>query len=143
MGKLTDLAIEDCRKRFEAGDPKSLIEAIDFCARSGSAMPMWLGEAVCARFDRWFRYEAKSLDQAFGVERKRARISNRKLRLSLQPRVAWEVIRLHREKKLPIDEALFELVGEKFNISMGTARAIYYDNNRWRKLFEAMSTEPH
>ncbi|WP_338689611.1 hypothetical protein V5279_26830 [Bradyrhizobium sp. 26S5] len=50
--KLTDLAIEDCRRRFEAGSAKALIEAIDFCARSGSAMPLWLGEAVCARFDQ-------------------------------------------------------------------------------------------
>ena len=143
MGKLTDLAIEDCRKRFEAGDPKSLIEAIDFCARSGTAMPSWLGEAACARFDRWFRYEAKSLDQAFGVERKGERISNRKLRERLKPRVAWEVSRLHREEELPIDEALFERVGKMLDVPMGTVRDIYYTDNRWRRLFEAMPTEPH
>jgi hypothetical protein len=142
MGKLTDLAIEDCRRRFEAGDAKALLEAIDFCARSGTAMPLWLGEAVCARFDRWFRYDVKSLDQAFGVERKGERISDRKLRQSLQPRVAWEVIKLHKEEKLPIDDALFERVGKMLNIPMGTARDIYYKDNPARKLFEAMPIEP-
>jgi hypothetical protein len=143
MGKLTDLAIEDCRKRFKAGDPKALLEAIDYCARSGSAMPLWLGEAVCARFDSWFRYEVKSLDQAFDVERKGERISNRQSRERLKPRVAWEVSRLHREENLPVDETLFDLVGRTFGVSMRTARAIYYsDDNRWRKLFEAMPTEP-
>jgi hypothetical protein len=141
MGKLTDLAIENCRRRFEAGDPKALLEALDFCARSGGAMPLWLREALVARLDPWFRYQAKTLDQAFDVERKRERISNRKKRLSLQPRVAWLVIRLHREEKLPIDEALFERVGKTFGISMGTARAIYYNDNPARKLFEAMPTK--
>jgi hypothetical protein len=141
MAKLTDLAIEDCRKRFEAGDATFLLHAIDYCARSGSAMPLWLGEAVCARFDSWFRYEIKSLDQAFGVERKGERISNRNSRERLKPHVAWEVSRLHREEHLPVDEALFERVGNTFKISMGTARAIYYNDNPWRKLFEAMPTD--
>lgn len=142
MGKLTDLAIEECRKRFEAGAPKALLEALDLFARSGDAMPLWMREALVARLDPWLRYQAKTLDQAFDVERKRERISNRKMRLSLQPAVAWEVIRLHREEKLPIDEALFERVGKKFNISMGTARDFYYNDNPARKLFEAMPTEP-
>jgi hypothetical protein len=140
--KLTDLAIEDCRKRFEAGDATFLLHALDYCARSGGAMPLWLREALVARLDPWIRYQAKTLDQAFDVERKRERISNRKLRLSLQPHVAWEVIRLHREEKLPMDEALFERVGKKFKIKMRTARDIYYSDNPARKLFEAMPTEP-
>jgi hypothetical protein len=138
MAKLTDLAIDECRKLFEAGDPKALLEAIDFCARSGSAMPLWLAEAFCARFDKWSRYEVKTLDQAFGVERKGERISNRKHREWLKPRVAWEVSRLHRQEKLPIDEALFERVGEILKIPMGTARDIYYKDNRWRQLFDAI-----
>jgi hypothetical protein len=141
MAMLTDLAIEDCRKRFEAGEAKALLDAIDFCARSGSVMPLWLVEAFCARYDKWSRYDVKTLDQAFGVERKGERISDRKLRESLKPRVALEVSRLHREKKRPIDEALFEQVGAKFDIPMGTARDIYYKDNRWRQLFEAMPPE--
>jgi hypothetical protein len=140
--KLTDLMVEDCRKRFEAGDAKALLEALDYCARSGGAMPLWLREAIVARLDPWFRYQAKTLDQAFDVKRKRERISDRRLRKSLQPGVAWEVIRLHREEKLPIDEALFERVGKTFEIPMGTARDIYYNDNPARKLFEAMPTEP-
>jgi hypothetical protein len=60
--KLTDLAIEDCRKRFEAGDAKKLLEALDYCARSGGAMPLWLREAIVARLDPWFRYQTKTLD---------------------------------------------------------------------------------
>ncbi|MGK7059827.1 hypothetical protein BjapCC829_24765 [Bradyrhizobium barranii] len=142
MGKLTDLTIEGFRRRFEAGDPKALLEALDLFCRSGDKMPLWMREALIARLDPFLRYEIKSLDQAFDVERKRERISSRKMRLALQPAVAWEVITLHREENLPIDNALFERVGKKFNISMGTARDFYYNDNPARKLFEAMPTEP-
>jgi hypothetical protein len=139
MAKLTDLAIEECRKLFEAGETRALLDAIDFCARSGSAMPLWVAEAFCARYEKWSRYEAKTLDQALGVDRKGERISNRKFRESMKPRVAYEVIRLHKQERLPIDEALFERVGAIFGIPMGTARAIYYKDNPWRRLFEAVT----
>ena len=68
MANFTDLAIEDCRKRFEAGEAKALLEAIDYCARSRTTMPLWVAEAYIARFDEWFRYRARTLDQAFGVD---------------------------------------------------------------------------
>lgn len=138
----TDLAIEDCRKRFEAGDPKAFFWAVDYCLRTRTATPLWLAQAWCEGFDKWVRYEAKTLDQAFGVERKGERVSDRKRRLRLQPRVAWEVIRLHQEENLPIDEALFERVGKALKISAGTARDIYYNGNPWPRFFEVLPTKP-
>jgi hypothetical protein len=138
MDKLTDLAIEECRKRFEAGEKKELLEAIDYCARSGRAMPLWLVDAFCPRYAAWSRYEVKMLDQAFGVERKGERIPDRRYRERLKPRVAAEVNRLHTHEKLPIDEALFERVGKRLGISMGKARDVYYNHNPWRRIFEAM-----
>jgi hypothetical protein len=139
MAKITDSAIEDCRKRFEAGDAKALLDAVDFCARSATAMPLWIVEAFCARYAEWSRYEVKTLDQAFRVVRKGERIPNRKVREWLKPRVAMEANRLHIQEKLPIDEALFERVGQILGIPTGTARDIYYKDNPWRQLFEANS----
>jgi hypothetical protein len=49
----------------------------------------------------------KTLDQAFGVERKGKRIPELRKREILKAQVAFEVDKLHREEKLPIDEALF------------------------------------
>ena len=141
MANFTDLAIEECRKRFEAGEANALLDALDYCARSGSAMPLWLAEAFCTRYDKWLRYDAKTLDQAFGVERKGERIPDRRVRGSLKAPVAWEVIRLHKQEKLPIDEALFERVGKRLKIPMGTARDIYYTDNSWRRFFETLPTD--
>lgn len=141
MTNFADVPIEECRKRIEAGEAKALLEALDYCARSGSSMPLWLAEAFCSCYGKWLRYDVKTLDQAFGIERKGERISDRKLRESLKAPVALEVSRL--QEKLPIDEALFELVGKKFKIPMGTARDIYYKENAWRQLFEAMPPESY
>jgi hypothetical protein len=139
MAKITDRAIEDCRKRFEAGETTALLDALDYCARSGTAMPLWLAEAYCSRYIPWLTYKVKTLDQAFGVERKGERIPERRERILLEPRVAMEVDKLHRQKKLPIDEALFERVGKILNIRPGMARDIYYKDNT---LLEVIPREP-
>jgi hypothetical protein len=52
------------------------------------------------------------------------------------------VDKLHREEKLPIDEALFERVGESLHIKPGMARDIYYKDNSWRKLLRVMPRKP-
>lgn len=142
MAKFTDLAIENCRKRFEAGEAAALLDAIDYCARSGTAMPVWLAEGYCSRYAAWSKYQAKTFDQAFGVERKGERIPERRKREWLKPRVVMEVDKLHRQQGLPIDEALFELVGRALEIKLGTARDIYYRDNEWRQFIEALPRDP-
>jgi hypothetical protein len=142
MAKIADRAIKDCRKRFEAGEAAALLDALDYCARSGTAMPLWLAEAYCSRYISWRTYEVKTLDQAFGVERKGERIPERRKRILLEPRVAMEVDKLHRQEKLPIDEALFERVGKRLKIGPGMARDIYYKDNTWRTLLEVMPRKP-
>ena len=68
LAKITERCIEDCRHRFEAGDKTALLDAIDFCARSATVMPVWLAEAYCAAYTEWDTYGVRSLDEAFGVE---------------------------------------------------------------------------
>ena len=142
MAKIADRAIEDCRKRFEAGEAAALLDALDYCARSGTAMPLWLAKAYCSRYISWRTYEVKTLDQAFGVERKGERIPERRTRILLAPHVAMEVDTLHRQEKLPIDEALFERVGKILDITPGMARDIYYEDKTWRTLLKVMPRKP-
>src|ERR1700682_2527836 len=138
MAKFTDRIIENCRKRFEAGEATALLDAIDCCARSGTAMPLWLADAYCSGYFAWQTYKFKTLDQGFGVERKGERISERRSREMLKAPVAMEVDKLHRQEKVPIDEALFERVGKILQIKPGTARDVYYNDNPWRKFLEVM-----
>ena len=101
-------------------------------------MPIWLSNAYSSSYVAWLKYQVKTLDQAFGVQRKGQRIPGRRERELLKPRVVIEVDKLHRQQGLPIDEALFELVGEALQIKPGMARDIYYTDNGWREFIEAI-----
>ena len=138
MAKSTEREIDNRRHRFEAGDKTALLDAIDFCARSGTAMPVWLAKAYCAAYTEWATYRARSLDQAFGVERKGRRISDLQKREALKASVVIEVDKLRHEKE-PVDEMLFARVGEKLRISAGLARAVYYEDNPWRQFNGAIN----
>jgi hypothetical protein len=133
--------VEQLRRRYEAGESGALLEAIDFCARAGMAMPLWLVDAFCARFADWRMFRVKSLDAAFGVERKGVRIPDRESREWLKPRVVLSALRLRHQrqgKPLPYDMALFELVGAELEIEGTAARDLYYAaDNRWRDFFRA------
>jgi hypothetical protein len=138
MAKLTERMVEQLRRRYEAGKTGALLEAIDFCARAGMPLPLWLVDAFCVRYEDWSMYRVKSLDAAFGVERKGARIPDRARRERLKPRVALWTERLHKEEGKPYGEELFELVGAKLNIESGEARALFYAaDNPWRDVLRA------
>ena len=140
MAKLTARLIEERRKQFEAGDAAALLDAVDLCARSGTAMPLWVVEAFCERYLDWRLLRAKTLDDAFGVKRpKNMRFHDQARRERLKARVALEVLRLRKEEKLPFGDYLFERAGAACKIPAGMARDVYYDSEiRWRDLFNAM-----
>jgi hypothetical protein len=142
MAKITDRLVDECRKRFEAGEPGALLDAVDCCARTGTAMPEWLAEAYCAGYAAWQSYQVKTLDQAFSVERKGERMPDRRMREWLKPRVVMEVDKLRRQQNLPVDEALFGRVGKALSIQPGMARDIYYKDNGWRKFLEVAPRNP-
>lgn len=150
--KLTAQMVEKLRRKYEGGvddqdreqppDPAALLDAIDFCARAGMPMPRWLAEAWCARYEDWMLFRAKSLDEAFGVSRpKGMHIDGAAQRQRLKARVVLEVLRLHGEEKLPIDQDLFDRVGKVLGIGGGLVNKIYYKDNPWRDflpLFEVI-----
>ena len=130
--------VEECRKRFDAGDNAALLEAANLCAMAGTAMPQWLAEAFCARFLDWYLFQAKTLDEAFKITRKGKHTDKAARRERLRPRVAEAVGRLG----LPIDEHLFRVIGAELHISGAVAREIYYEpaTKRWLQFFAAART---
>jgi hypothetical protein len=127
MAKLTARLVEQCRERFEAGDPAALLDAVDLCARAAMPMPLWLAEAFCERFNRWERFEAETLDAAFDVERPTGKhLGKRKDRERLRHAVVFEVERRHRDGA-KINDMLFEDIGQEFKIGRSKANKIYYE----------------
>jgi hypothetical protein len=120
-----------CKARYEAGDAAALLDAIDWCARSGLPMPSWLAEAFCERYVRWVKFEG-SLDEVFAVQRPKGKhIQKRARREWLRPRVVMQVTKLNRGGA-PLDDGTFELVGTGFSgtgfsVSGGLVKKIYYE----------------
>jgi hypothetical protein len=147
--KLTAVLVEKLRENFEAGDAGALLDAIDFCARAGMAMPLWVVDAYGARHADWRMFRAATLDDAFDVKRKKGmHLEDAKRREWLKPRVAFEVELLRRSKNPPpqFDDVLFARVGKKLGISRAQANKIYYaaDNN-WREFlprFQSLLRKP-
>jgi hypothetical protein len=135
------LLVEKRRKQFEAGEEWALLDAVDFCARAGMTMPLWLANAFCERYLDWFLFQVKTLDEAFKVEgdRKGKHIERRARREWLKPRVVLEVLRLHdpEGENMPLDDVLFERVGETLGCGKTLAKDLYYDvegDNPWAAL---------
>jgi hypothetical protein len=137
--KLTALVVEQRRQQFEAGgNDWAIIDAVDLCARAGMPAPRWLADAFCERYLTWFLFGAESLDKAFGVTRKGARVSDLARREWLKPRVALRVKQLHVDGT-PIDRNMFDRIGEEFGISGSLINNIYYArDNQWRELLPAL-----
>jgi hypothetical protein len=137
--KLTATMVDARRQQFEAGEDWALLDAVDFCARGGMAMPLWLANAFCERYASWSLFETRTLDAAFRVERKGARLPDRARREWLKPRVVLRVLLLHGQR-VPIDEGLFEKVGTDLGIPAGTARDIYYEAKARREFLTSAKT---
>ena len=63
-----DYVEQKLRPRFEGGDERALLDAVDVCARAGIAMPWWAAEAFSARYTSWQRMQIKTLDDTFRVK---------------------------------------------------------------------------
>jgi hypothetical protein len=132
---LTKRYVEKCHKRFDAGEGEALLDAIDGCARGGMTLPLWVGEAFCVRYVSWARFEARTLDEAFGVTRRGMHVASRNQRERLRLHVVLLVIQLH-EEGMPIDDKLFAQAGADLGIGGARAKVIYYEpaTKVWLKL---------
>jgi hypothetical protein len=115
------------RPRFEGGEPRALLDAVDICARAGIAMPWWLVEAFSARYTAWRRLQIKTLDETFQVAwPKGTRWSDLARRERLKSDVLHRAFELRTRENLPFGEELFECIGRDLGISGGLANKIFY-----------------
>lgn len=119
---------EVLRAKFEAGNERALMLAIRNCAEYGVPLPEWVSAAYIKAYDAVSGAVVKSWDDVFGVPYPKgtqlaALRKRRRLRFAVRVAVA-EILREHPQT--PIDEALFERVGEMFSIGKTLASDLYY-----------------
>lgn len=120
-----------CRAEYEAGDKLALARLLAMCAMSDWQIPNWAGEILIgAEYAASFG-ELKSWDTIFGKrqpnERKKVRAS------SVQWDIYCKVLHCHGLGE-PIDDLLFEKVGNLYGIGKTKTKEIYaWMRDRWAR----------
>lgn len=109
--------------RYESGDKAALLRALTLCISWRRALPEWARQAAYSALKRYNRYEAATLDEAFGVLRRTdPRIIAAKCKeRELAQRVCIYILaqsHLGRSR----NEDFFEETGERFGIPKTTVK---------------------
>jgi hypothetical protein len=119
------LLLKRCHERFDQGDKLAVLDAIDLCGRAG-LLPLWVRNAFCNAFSAYQRYEAATLDQAFGVERpKGEHFNKRRERERLREQILFRVYYLHYQEAAPLDMETFARVGKELNKSTSYVSKVF------------------
>jgi hypothetical protein len=110
--------LEDYRARYVAGDKAALLEAVGYCLFNQVVAPHWIVRGFLDATGRWQALVAKTLDEAFGVQRpKRKRLGAAREKAALK----FEVYSAVESASASKDDLLFQKIGEqvaeKFNLS--------------------------
>ena len=120
------------RENFEGGDNFSLMKVIADCARARIPIPEWAVPEILRAYYLVMIGEARTLDEAFGHPHKKGKHLNqfkqdRYLRFKVAERVR-EIRQLQPD--VPIDDLLFEQVGNEFAICKSRANRLFYEYKR-------------
>lgn len=123
--------LQGLKRKAKEGDGWAILQVLCLSFHMGREPPKQIMRMAVAMIEAWTTYEVRTLDEAFGVERKKGLSLNheRKMLLGLY---VFRWIESEREKtpKPPLDVALFELAGAEFAVSQSAAREVYY---YWKK----------
>lgn len=114
------------RERYETGDSKALLRALDVCAYAGLPMPAWCRHAYQDSFRKLVRYDCRSLDEAFGYDLKGVNLVRAQERFRKSYVVALGV-RLRVLDGETVEDAL-RAVADEFSVSFSRAREWYYSH---------------
>ena len=111
-----------------------LFESLLLFAQRGEVLPPWLVESLTLIFDDYLNGRIGDLGPALGVRfAKHAHVADQARDLTLGPRLIQAVKVLQENERLSRGEAI-RRAGEKFSLSEGKARKLYYAERKILKL---------
>jgi hypothetical protein len=118
--------INSLEAQYLEGDAEALLTALSLCTcLEDSPMPYWVADAVNQALTNYQKFEIKTLDEAFGITRKGVQMEKKRRKPDEENAVAGEAFRLKRHGT-PISDELFEIIGEKLNMSASKVSRLYY-----------------
>lgn len=121
--------ISGLEARYRDGDADALLEALNLCTcLEDSPMPGWVADGVNDALFKYHEFEAKTLDEAFDVSRKKGmHLNKERNNIAQKGRIAGEVLRAKRNKTSVTDE-LFAEIGTKMNMTGSKVKRLYYED---------------
>jgi len=129
-----------CRRQYEQGDHRKLLEALFLWLSTYQGPPAWIADAFCAKLLDWFEYRAPTLDAAFGVKRPHGKhLYALRERQALRGEILMRIEKL-RQQGMRVDVRLFELVGAEIGKSGSFVSDVYYEaaSVLWREVFRKL-----
>ncbi len=126
-------AVKNCnalKPQIDAGSGFAVLKAVRICGTHGLVMPLWLVYAFNRRYDAVHSFRVLSWDDPESFGRPYPKGTNQAAKrkaLTLMLPVHSEIIAIrNKEENTPLDKALFERVGLKFNIGGTLAEEYFY-----------------
>jgi hypothetical protein len=122
--------LDRLQRRFESGKRYALALALHVCAAFEVKIPRWAADAYLEGIEKITHFRADSWDVIFGPAIPKGRhLASLRKRLEKASKVRMEVWLRHRNGE-PIDDQLFEAVGQKFGIGTTLAKQYYTSKQR-------------
>lgn len=122
------IEMEELHARYDAGDQMALMTAIARSAMYDMALPNWTADAYMSGYHAVTQRRAGSWDDVFGDPvPKGRRLSRLRQHRSLQPKVMGAIKAiLDINPSTPIDDQLFERVGDQLGVGKTLVKKIWY-----------------
>jgi hypothetical protein len=122
---------EVCRAEYEAGDKLALGRLLMMCATCRWQIPEWAGEILIGAQMAASYGELGTWDEVFG---KLARNQRKKVRAWQSRRDIYAKVLHYHDLGEPIDDLLFEKVGDMYGIGKTKTKEIYgYMRDMWAR----------
>lgn len=121
------LDLQKLRVAFERGDSFALMQAIRKCCTHDFVLPEWVSRAYIKAFDTIVDCQSDSWDHVFGAPvPKGVHLAALRKKRTTKFRVL-SLVNARHQARTPIDDALFEAVGEELGLGKTLCKKYYYE----------------
>lgn len=140
--------LDGLRERYQTGDARAVLDALELCALDSLPMPPWLEVAFLKAYGALTCYAAKSWDDIFGpAHPKYTNILAAKQKMQISADVFMSAaLRLYDDPSRPIDNGLYEEVASEFGIGKTLVQEYVAQHSKETGItlqyYKGLSTQP-
>jgi hypothetical protein len=117
--------MDNLHRQYTSGDRAALLRAVRRVLQTCKSSPPWVTKEYCGALARWEKVECPELGDAFGVGWPKGKQVAAAQRFQRYGALVFNAVMyrpLKEGKRVPIDDALFEHIGKRLNLSPSTVK---------------------